>query len=640
MQTDDLFPTETTGLPRASGPSEVRLGNTDRFEFSITPVSKRVGESDIRMLAYNGSIPGPTLRVKQGSAITVRTRNEGDIETTVHWHGLRLDNRSDGVPVDTQAPIGIGEEYTCTVQFPDAGIYWYHPHLREDFAQEMGLYGAVIVEPSDPAYWPLVDRELTITLDDVLIEDGKMAPFHRSGPTHTAMGRFGNEYLINGETRYETTVAAGEVVRLFLINTANTRIFNIALPGARMKLVGGDSGRYEHESFVDEILLAPSERAAVDVRFAGAGVLALEHRTPDETIQLGAFVVSGTSASSAASSFDELRTDPELSALRRTLDPELQRAPDKVLAFVASMPLLYGDTAPADEYVCPMHPEVTSKEAGRCPKCGMKLVPKRATGASSAESASESKAASHGHGGHSSHHHGDAGHRHHGGAAHQHHGEGDGLEWSDEMPDINRASDSANMLWKIIDRATGDANHGIGWSFTVGDRVKIRLVNEMESDHPMHHPFHVHGAGRFIILARNGVTEPNLGWKDTVLVRAGETVDILLEITNPGSWMAHCHIAEHIEAGMMFSFNVRPRPTEDAMQAESQQQVLDPVCGMMILPADAAATRDVDGKTYYLCSSSCAAKFDADAIAYIAAARSDGYNIWHGAPPEERAPHS
>jgi len=97
----------------------------------------------------------------------------------------------------------------------------------------------------------------------------------------------------------------------------------------------------------------------------------------------------------------------------------------------------------------------------------------------------------------------------------------------------------------------------------VGDRVKIRLVNEMESDHPMHHPFHIHGAGRFLILSRDGHPESNLVWKDTVLLRAGQTVDILLDVTNPGLWMAHCHIAEHTESGMMFSFDVAPRGSID-----------------------------------------------------------------------------
>src|SRR5699024_3824887 len=98
----------------------------------------------------------------------------------------------------------------------------------------------------------------------------------------------------------------------------------------------------------------------------------------------------------------------------------------------------------------------------------------------------------------------------------------------------------------------------IDWNFRVGDKVKIRLVNDTESDHLMQHPIHIHGAGRFLILTRDGVTEPNLVWKDTVLVPTGQTTDMLLEITNPGTWMMHCHIGEHHEAGMMFSFTVQP----------------------------------------------------------------------------------
>ena len=124
------------------------------------------------------------------------------------------------------------------------------------------------------------------------------------------------------------------------------------------------------------------------------------------------------------------------------------------------------------------------------------------------------------------------------------------------MPEINRASDSCNMTWKLVDRDTGAENWHIDWTFQVGDRVKIRLENGMDQDHPMHHPFHVHGAGRFLVLARDGEPDDNLVWKDTVLVRSGETVDILLDVTNEGLWMAHCHIAEHNQAGMMFSFRV------------------------------------------------------------------------------------
>jgi FtsP/CotA-like multicopper oxidase with cupredoxin domain len=124
------------------------------------------------------------------------------------------------------------------------------------------------------------------------------------------------------------------------------------------------------------------------------------------------------------------------------------------------------------------------------------------------------------------------------------------------MPEINRQTDLTNMVWQLVDRETGAANAEISWAFKVGDRVKIRLANEMDQDHPMHHPFHIHGAGRFLVLARDGEPEANLVWKDTVLLRAGQTIDILLDVTNPGLWMAHCHIAEHTESGMMFSFEV------------------------------------------------------------------------------------
>src|ERR687897_2310685 len=223
---DDLFTTETTGLSEATCPQLIRLHDGDRFDLRIEPVRKRIHGAELRMLGYNGSIPGPTLHVDQGSEITVQVRNDGDVDATVHWHGLRLENRYDGVPHETQAPIPIGGTFTYKLRFPDAGIYWYHPHVREDGAQEMGLYSPIVVEPSEPSYWSAADRQLTITLDDVLIEDGKMAPFRHSGPTFTAMGRFGNVMLVNGESRFSDEAAAGEVVRLYLVNTANTRIFN------------------------------------------------------------------------------------------------------------------------------------------------------------------------------------------------------------------------------------------------------------------------------------------------------------------------------------------------------------------------------------------------------------------------------
>jgi FtsP/CotA-like multicopper oxidase with cupredoxin domain len=573
---DEHFSTKTEGLEEATSPEVVRLHDGDTHEITIKPVRKRLNDAEVRMLGYNGSIPGPTLHVDQGSKVTIEATNLGDVDATLHWHGLRLENRFDGVPEETQAPIPHGGTFTYRLQFPDPGFYWYHPHIREDFAQEMGLYAGIIVEPSEPDYWPPVDRRLAITLDDVLIEDGQMAPFQRSGPTFTAMGRFGNVMLINGETEYRADAAVGEVVRLHLVNTANTRIFNFARSGARMKLVGGDSGRIEREEFIDEILLSPSERAIVDVLFDQPGEVRLENRTPDHTYDLGHFDVAGEAAGEATATFDELRTDPELSAERERIQADLERVPDKTLAFVSQMPILYGGEAEqASSYVCPMHPEVTDSEPSNCPKCGMKLVPDKSAPTSYVcpmhpeVTASEQDTCpkcgmklvpadavpDSGAGAHEPHDHGHAGH--------EPHDHGDGLEWEDLMPEINRQTNTSNMIWQLIDRETGAENADITWAFRVGDRIKIRLANEMDQEHPMHHPFHIHGAGRFLVLSRDGEPETNFVWKDTVLLRAGQTIDILLDVTNPGLWMAHCHIAEHTESGMMFSFDVAPATDAD-----------------------------------------------------------------------------
>ena len=102
-------------------------------------------------------------------------------------------------PHETQAPIPIGGSFSYRIQFPDPGLYWYHPHIREDYTQELGLYGNIVVVPAEPDYWPPVDRDLVLTLDDLLLEDGKVAPFSRTETSYAAMGRFGDVFLVSGD---------------------------------------------------------------------------------------------------------------------------------------------------------------------------------------------------------------------------------------------------------------------------------------------------------------------------------------------------------------------------------------------------------------------------------------------------------
>src|SRR5947207_3669267 len=209
MTAAEQFPTAVAGLPAARTAEIVQLADGEQFDLRIAPVAKRLGDATVRMLAYNASIPGPTLRVREGSEVVVEIENRGDTEATVHWHGLRLENRYDGTH-ETQRPMGSGERYSAHITFPDPGVYWYHPHIREDYGQEMGLYGNVIVEPADPDYWPPVHHEVALTLDDILMEDGQIAPFSRAETTHSAMGRFGNVLLVAGETDLSLTARLGE----------------------------------------------------------------------------------------------------------------------------------------------------------------------------------------------------------------------------------------------------------------------------------------------------------------------------------------------------------------------------------------------------------------------------------------------
>jgi FtsP/CotA-like multicopper oxidase with cupredoxin domain len=402
-----------------------------------------------------------------------------------------MDNAFDGSQT-TQKEMQPGETFAYKLKFPDAGAYWYHPHVRDDYAQEMGLYGMFIVVPTDAQYWDPVNMEIPLFLDDILIEDGAIQASDK-GENHHLMGRYGNIMLTNGETDYKLAVGKGDVVRLYMTNAANSRPFNVAIANARMKIVGGDNGAYEQDVWKDEVLIGPSERIIVEVLFDTSGTFAIQNKTPDKTYTFGNIVVTDTSTkASYATEFSQLKTHADTI---KSIDPfrsYFDNAPDKRIALTIEMGGAGGHTM-SDGTM--MNGSMTKTKS-------------------------------------------------------------DGIEWEDANTMMNAMSSAAMVKWHIVDQDTGKRDMDIDWNFKKGTPVKIRIFNDPKSAHPMQHPIHFHGQ-RFLVVSRDGVRQTNLVWKDTVLVKAGETVDIVLDTSNPGVWMAHCHILEHIEAGMMMNYKVQ-----------------------------------------------------------------------------------
>ena len=481
--------TEVSDLTQSKPTETVELKNGDTYNLTASYVKKNINGTEYKMLAYNGSIPGPLIKIAQGS----------DIKTLLHSHGVRMDNAFDGSQT-TQKEMEPGETFSYKLKFPDVGMYWYHPHVREDYAQELGLYGNYLVVSDNTSYWLPVNREVPLFLDDILIENSKII-LNKQGADRTLMGRFGNVMLVNGETNYSLSVKKGEVIRFYITNAANTRPFNFAIAGAKLKLVGADGGAYEKDQWKDSVTLGPSERAIVEVLFDKNGTFAIQNKTPDKTYTLGNIVVTKIAPdTSYVQEFNQLKTHERavksIDSVRRYLDRTL----DKQIKLTLDM-----------------GPQMMSMQnAGR----GGHIMPDGSMMGEMMINASP-----------------------------------DAIEWEDTNQMMNQISNTDSIKWKIVDQATGLENMKIDWVFKRDDPVKIRIFNDPNSMHPMQHPIHFHGQ-RFLILERNGVKETSLVWKDTVFIPFGETVDILLDTSNPGTWMAHCHIAEHLEAGMMFSFKV------------------------------------------------------------------------------------
>ena len=484
-------------LPEAESGKIAPLRNGDTLDLTAGLVRRTIKGQAYAMYAFNRQVPGPLIRVPRNATITVRFHNRIDLPSSVHWHGVRLDNASDGAVGVTQDAVAPGGDYTYTVHFPDAGIYWYHPHVREDIEQAMGLFGNMLVDAPDRNYYSPANQEQVLMLGDLLMQADTLIPFGKEGPDFALMGRVGNVLLVNGEPGYTLRVRQGEVVRFYLTNVSSSRTWNVSFGGARIKVLASDVSRFEHEEFVPSIVLAPAERYIVEVRFDHPGqftmmnaVQAINHYRGEfepETDTLGVVMVdSAPAAPDYSVQFATLRAYDSVSRDMDRYRQYLDKPPDRTVTLtvrttglpLATVQFMTIDTA----YFAP-------------------------------------------------------------------------VEWVDGMPDMNWLSTAKEVRWILRDDATGKENGDIDWHVKRGSAVKLRIFNDPTSFHPMQHPIHLHGQ-RMLVISRDGVPTKNLVWKDTALIPVGSTVDLLIDASNPGDWMLHCHIAEHLGAGMMMVMHV------------------------------------------------------------------------------------
>jgi FtsP/CotA-like multicopper oxidase with cupredoxin domain len=210
---------------------------------------------------YNGSVPGPELRFRQGDRLRIEVENALGVETTVHWHGVRVPNAMDGVPHLTQPPIAAnGGRFVYEFDLPDAGTYWYHPHFGSPEQVGRGLYGALIVEEREP---PRVNRDLVWVLSDWRLDaKARNVEDFRGFMDSSHAGRIGNTVTVNGVVREAFGVRAGERIRLRLINASNARIYGLAFEGHEPWLIAFDGQPLEPRPLANEsLVLGPAQRA-------------------------------------------------------------------------------------------------------------------------------------------------------------------------------------------------------------------------------------------------------------------------------------------------------------------------------------------------------------------------------------------
>src|SRR5688572_3441709 len=233
--------------------------------------------------AYNGSVPGPTLELREGDFVTVHFTNKLAQPTTVHWHGLHLRAGSDGSPLHPVLP-GKSRDYVFRIPLGSAGTYWYHPHPDMTTTEQVsrGLYGALIIRPAKDPLEGITDRLLVLSDNRFLLDGAIDLPHHTTaaGNIDAQNGREGDVLFVNGNVLPALSLKPGEWLRLRIINAAAARVFRFAIPGQKLVHVGSDGGLFESPREVDELLVANSERVEILVRGGEPGGRAMLRTLP------------------------------------------------------------------------------------------------------------------------------------------------------------------------------------------------------------------------------------------------------------------------------------------------------------------------------------------------------------------------
>lgn len=292
------------------------------------------GYPDTEVWAYDGTVPGPVLRLRQGERLRVTLENFLPQDTTVHWHGVRLPNAMDGVPHLTQPPVAAGGgRFAYEFDLPDAGTYWYHPHLASSEQLGRGLYGALVVEEREP---PEADRDLVWVLSDWRLDrQARIVEDFGSFMDASHAGRIGNTVTVNGRVAESFDVRAGERLRLRLVNAANARIFGLRFEGHAPWVIALDGHPVEpHRPDDGRIVLGPGMRA--DLILDCTGEPGSSHRVVDDFYPRRAYRLLDLRYANAGARAPA-RPAPRELAPNPLAEPDLVRAERHIIAFAGGM---------------------------------------------------------------------------------------------------------------------------------------------------------------------------------------------------------------------------------------------------------------------------------------------------------------